>query len=122
MRGITVTLYERTQTGTDELNHPTYSETAVSIDNVLVAPVSSTELTETYNLTGRIAVYQLAIPKGDSHDWTAGQKVDFFGHSWRIIAMPEEGIDKLIPLSWNKKVKVEVYEQGDRFQAGSSGS
>ena len=121
MKGITVTLYERTQTGTDELNHPTYSETAVSIDNVLVAPVSSTELTETYNLTGRITVYQLAIPKGDSHDWAAGQRVDFFGHSWSIIAMPEEGIDKLIPLSWNKKVKVEVYEQGDRFQAGSSG-
>ena len=122
MKGITVTLYERTQTGTDELNNPTYTETATSIDNVLVAPVSSTELTEIYNLTGRKAVYQLAIPKGDAHGWTAGHRVDFFGQSWRIIAMPEEGIEQLIPLSWNKKVKVEIYEQGDRLQAGSSGS
>ena len=112
MKGITVTLYERTQTGTDELNHPIYAETATSVDNVLVAPVSSTELMEVYNLTGRKAVYQLAIPKGDSHDWAAGMRVDFFGQSWRIIAMPEEGIDKLVPLSWNKKVKVERYEQG----------
>ena len=112
MKGITVTLYERTQTGTDALNHPTYSETAVSIDNVLVAPVSSTELTEIYNLTGRKAVYQLAIPKSDTHDWIAGMKVGFFGQTWRIIAMPEEGIETLIPLSWNKKVKVERYEQG----------
>ena len=112
MKGITVTLYERTLTGTDELNHPIYTETATSVDNVLVAPVSSTELTEIYNLTGRKAVYQLAIPKGDSHDWTAGMKVGFFGQTWRIIAMPEEGIEKLIPLSWNKKVKVEQYEQG----------
>ena len=112
MKGITVTLYERTQTGTDALNHPVYTETAAAIDNVLVAPVSSTEVTEIYNLTGRKAIYQLAIPKGDTHDWTAGKKVAFFGETWRIIAMPEEGIEKLIPLSWNKKVKVERYEQG----------
>lgn len=112
MKGITVTLYERTLTGTDELNHPIYAETATSVDNVLVAPVSSTEFTEIYNLTGRKAVYQLAIPKGDSHEWTAGMKVGFFGQTWRIIAMPEEGIEKLIPLSWNKKVRVEQYEQG----------
>ena len=112
MRGITVTLYNRVQTGTDALNHPVYSETPVSVDNVLVAPVSATELTETYALTGRRAEYQLAIPKGDDNDWTAGNKVGFFGQLWRIIAMPEEGIEKLIPLSWNKKVKVERYEQG----------
>lgn len=112
MKGITVTLYERTQTGTDALNHPIYAETATSVDNVLVAPVSSTELMEVYNLTGRKAVYQLAIPKGDTHEWISGMKVGFFDQLWRIIAMPEEGIDGLIPLSWNKKVRVEQYEQG----------
>ena len=112
MKGITVTLYERTQTGTDALNHPIYAETAVSIDNVLVAPVSSTELTEIYNLTGRRAEYQMAIPKGDSHEWTAGKRVRFFNEDWRIIGLPEEGVEELIPLSWNKKVKVERYEQG----------
>ena len=112
MKGITITLYNRTQTGTDALNHPVYTETATTVSNVLVAPVSATEATDTYNLTGRRAEYQLAIPKGDTHDWTAGKKVSFFGKDWRIIAMPEEGIDKLIPLSWNKKIKVERYEQG----------
>lgn len=121
MTGITVTLYEIVPTGLDELNHPIYTETETSVDNVLVAPVSSTELTEIYSLTGRRAEYQLAIPKGDSHDWSAGKRVGFFGKTWRIIAMPEEGIDKLIPLSWNKKVKVERYEQGE-IRAGSSGS
>lgn len=112
MKGITITLYNRTQTGTDALNHPVYTETAVSVDNVLVAPVSSTESTEIYNLTGRKAVYQLAIPKTDANEWTAGKRVSFFGENWVIIALPEEGIDSLIPLSWNKKVKVERYEQG----------
>ena len=42
----------------------------------------------------------------------SGKKVSFFGQDWRIIEMPEEGIEWLIPLSWNKKVQVERYEQG----------
>lgn len=112
MNGITVTLYDRTETGRDALNHPIYSETAVPVDNVLVAPMSDEEVLQTYTLTGRNAVYQMGIPKGDSHDWTAGKKVSFFGEDWRIIGLPQEGIEKLIPLSWNKKVRVERYEQG----------
>ena len=112
MKGITITLYDRTQTDVDELNNPVYTETPVSVDNVLVAPVNSTEVLDTYNLTGRKAVYQLAIPKGDTHDWTAGKKVNFFGEDWRIIELELEGIEKLIPLQWNKKVRVERYEQG----------
>ena len=112
MRGIDITLYDREQTGTDALNHPVYKETAVTVSNVLIAPVSATESTEIYSLTGRRAEYQLAIPKSDTNDWTAGKRVSFFGKDWRIIAMPEEGIAALIPLSWNKKIKVERYEQG----------
>lgn len=112
MKGITITLYDRTITGTDPLNHPIYEETAVFIDNVLVAPMSTEEVLQTYTLTGRKAVYQIGIPKGDSHEWTAGKKVSFFGEDWKIIGLPEEGIDTLIPLDWNKKVRVERYEQG----------
>lgn len=112
MNGIMVTLYDRTETGTDALNHPIYTETAVTVDNVLVAPMSDEEVLQTYTLTGRRAVYQMGIPKGDTHDWTAGKKVNFFGENWRIIGLPQEGIEKLIPLSWNKKVRVERYEQG----------
>ena len=107
--GITVFLFDEYEMGVDDFNHPIYGERPVEVDNVLVAPMSSTELLETYNLTGRKAVYQLAIPKGDTHDWTAGKKVHFFGEDWRIIAIPTEGIEELIPLSWNKKVQVEHY-------------
>ena len=110
--GITITLYDLTQTGTDPLNKPVYAETPVQVDNVLVAPVSSTEQLETYTLTGRKAVYQLGIPKGDTHDWKAGKKVSFFGADWRVIGIPTEGIEEMIPLDWNKKVQVERYEQG----------
>jgi len=110
IRGITVTLYDRTQTGTDAFGAPVYTEAAAEVSNVLVAPMSSTELLDTYNLTGRKAVYQLGIPKGDTHEWTVGKRVSFFGEDWRIIAIPTEGIEDLVPLDWNKKVQVERYE------------
>jgi len=112
IKGITITLYDLTQTGTDPLNKPIYEEAPVQVDNVLVAPVNSTEQLETYTLTGRMATYQLGIPKGDTHEWKAGKRVSFFGADWRIIGIPTEGIEGLIPLSWNKKVQVERYEQG----------
>ena len=112
MRGITITLYEQTQTGTDALNAPIYTEEPVSVYNVLVAPMSTEEVLQTYTLTGRKAVYQMGIPKGDTHEWTAGKRVSFFGEDWRIIGLPEEGIEANIPLLWNKKVRVERYEQG----------
>ena len=112
MRGITVTLYDRTQTGTDALNKPVYTETPVAVDNVLVAPSSMVEVLEQFSLDGRKGEYVMAIPKGDTHEWISGKKVSFFGVDWRIIEMPEEGIEWLIPLGWNKKVRVERYEQG----------
>ena len=110
MRGITVTLYDRVEVGIDEFKAPIYEEEPVNVENVLVAPMSATELLDTYNLTGRKAVYQMGIPKGDNHDWSAGKRVSFFGYDWRIIELPQEGIDHLIPLSWNKKIQVERYE------------
>ncbi len=112
MNGITVILYNRELAGTDAFNHPIYEDVAVPVDNVLVAPMSDEEVLQTYTLTGRKAVYQMGIPKGDTHEWTAGKKVRFFGEDWRIIGANQEGIEHLIPLSWNKKVKVERYEQG----------
>lgn len=112
IKGITVTLYDLVRTGTDMLNKPIYAETPVQVDNVLVAPVSSTQQLETFSLTGRLATYQLGIPKGDTHNWKAGKRVSFFGADWRIIGIPTKGIEDLIPLGWNAKVQVERYEQG----------
>lgn len=109
LKGITVTLYERTQSGIDDFNSPVYTETPVSVNNVLVAPLSSQEITDTLNLYGAKAVYQLAIPKGDTHDWY-NKKVKFFNEYWKTVGIPLKGIDELIPGNWNTKVQVERYE------------
>lgn len=109
IRGITVTLYERTYSGADGFNHPTFTEIAKTVDNVLVSPASSQEILDATNLYGKKAIYTLAIPKGDTHTWE-DCKVSFFGEDWHVFGVPLEGIESNIPLAWNKKVTVERYE------------
>lgn len=109
IKGITVTLVTRKQDGTDPMGAPIYKNVDKSVDNVLVAPTSSDDIVNQQSLTGRKAVYTLAIPKGDTNDWE-GKEVKFFGQRWRVFGIPTQGIDDLIPLSWNKKVMVERYE------------
>lgn len=109
IKGMPVKLYERVLSGTDEFDHPVYTETPVIVENVLVAPASTTEILDTLNLTGKKAVYNIAIPKVDSHTWQ-DCRVDFFGQSWRVIGLPQKGIDENIPGAWNQKWMVERYE------------
>lgn len=109
IKGITATLYERKKTGEDPFGNPVYEEHPVEVENVLVAPASTTEVLDTLNLTGKKAVYNIAVPKGDEHIWK-DNRVDFFGASWRVIGLPQRGIDENIPLDWNDKWMVERYE------------
>lgn len=109
MKGITVILYEKTKIGEDGFNNPVFSETPVEVNNVLVAPASSDDITTEQDLQGKKEVYTLAIPKGDTHEWR-DRKVAFFGREFKTVNVPEEGIERLIPLSWNKKVRAERYE------------
>ena len=44
-----------------------------------------------------------------SHTWQ-DCRVDFFGQSWRVIGLPQQGIDENIPGAWNQKWMVERYE------------
>lgn len=107
LHGIPVTIYVKTETTKDEAGGPVYSETAETVENVLVHPATEQEITDTLNLTGRKAVYNLAIPKEDTHDWT-NVRVSFFGQDFRTIGAAVQGIDGLVPLEWNKKVRCEV--------------
>lgn len=109
IKGITVTLINKTKTGENPFGAPIFEEEEIEVQNVLVSPTSSDEVLNQQNLTGRTAVYTLAIPKGDTNTWE-NQEVRFFGKRWRVFGIPLEGIEELIPLQWNKKVTVERYE------------
>lgn len=108
LKGITITLHNKKIASADEFNRPIYQETPILVENVLVAPESNPEILSRLNLSGKKEVYVLAIPKGDTNNWT-DTKVEFFGKVWRTVGEPLEGIEGLIPLDWNKKVRVERY-------------
>lgn len=108
LKGITVTLIDKVETGKDPFGNPIYEDEEIEVNNVLVSPTSSDDIVNQLTLTGKKAIYTLAIPKGDTHNWE-DKKVRFFGKTWRTFGEPLEGIEELIPLNWNKKVTVEHY-------------
>lgn len=109
IKGITVKLINRVEVGKDPIGEPIYEEVPIEVENVLVSPTSSDDIVNNFELYGKKAVYTLAIPKGDTNNWTDA-KVEFFGETWRTFGLPLEGIEEMIPLDWNKKVQVERYE------------
>lgn len=109
IKGVPVVLIDRRVTGRDSFGHPKTEDVEITVENVLIAPASTEDITNQINLTGKKAVYTLAIPKGDTNHWE-NREVHFFGQRWRTIGLPLEGLDHLIPLEWNRKVQVERYE------------
>ena len=109
IKGITVTLINKKEVGKDPFGNPIYEDVEIEVDNVLVSPVSTEDIVHTLELTGKKAVYTLAIPKGDENDWEDAEVI-FFGQRWRTFGFVTQGIDHLIPGDWNKKVMVERYE------------
>lgn len=109
MNGVSVSLTVKTPDGVDALGCAKYTETSVQVDNVLIAPVSEQEATETLNLTGRRAVRELHIPKGDTHVWE-DTTVSYGGELWRTIGPVREYLEHLTPGPWNRSIQVERYE------------
>ena len=108
IRGVAIQLIERQKTGTDGFGKAVYEEAAETVENVLIGEPSTEEIVDTLELTGKHLAYTLAIPKGDNHVWE-GKKVRFWNETFQVIGNPTQGIEENIPLSWNKKVKVERY-------------
>ncbi len=109
MRGIPVVLHIKTQTGTDPFGAPIYEETTETVENVLIGEPQGDQIVNELQLYGRRLAYTLGIPKGDKHVWNDAE-VEFFGERFRAYGDVTQGIEELVPLSWNKKVKVERYE------------
>ena len=114
MRGVTVTLYEQTQTGVDEFGVPIYAETPVNVDDVLVGEPTTDDIAAATALYQKVIRYMLGIPKGDAHDWK-DKKVswsDAYGvtHVCKTFGYPITGVEANIPTRWHMKVRCEDYE------------
>lgn len=108
MKGTTVQVVVKTQTGTDPFGAPIYEESLEDVKDVLVGQPTTDDVTSTLELTGKKIAYVLGIPKGDAHIWT-DTDVIIWGERFRTIGFPQTGIQENIPLRWGQNVKVERY-------------
>lgn len=112
IKGITVTLHVLTEAGVDGFNQPVYTEETIDVDNVLVGEPSTDDVLSELQLNGKRLAYTLAIPKGDTNDWT-DTMVEFFDETFHTYGDVTQGIEDNIPGLWNKKVKVERYGEDE---------
>ena len=108
IKGIDVVLHVKSKTGEDPFGRPIYEESHTTVSNVLVTPAAAEAVIEELNLSGKRLEYLLCIPKGDTHVWE-DRIVEFFGKKWKTFGPVQEWIESMVPLSWNKQIKVERY-------------
>jgi hypothetical protein len=114
MLGITVTLYETTESGRDALNNPILIETPVQVENVLVGEPTSDDVVSSTAMFGKQIQFMLGIPKGDTHDWT-DKKVTWTAangttQTVRTFGFPIMGVEANIPGPWHMKIRCGAYE------------
>lgn len=112
MKGISITLHAVTQSGTDAFNNPTYTETDITVNDVLVGEPTTTDIENNLTVYGKKTAYTLAIPKGDTNTWEDANVTlpEPFTGNYKVIGKPIAGIEENIPLRWNKKVHLEQLE------------
>lgn len=91
---------------------PAGQKSPVNVDGVLVGQPTTEESAEAMNLFGKKVAYWLAIPKGNTHDWTDAYVTlpEPFSGVYRTVGWPVAGIEENIPLRWNKKVRLEAIQ------------
>lgn len=115
LKGITITLYEKTITGYDDFGAPVVETKPTTVDNVLVGEPSTDDITTSVSMYGKQISYMIAIPKGDNHDWVDSvvEWTDAYGitHKVKTFGFPITGIEANIPsqMPWHMKMRCETY-------------
>jgi len=109
IKGETVILIEKTETGVDAFGIPIYTETETVVDNVLIGSPTFDAAVSELNLTGKKLAFTLGIPKGDEHEWT-DTTVIIRGQKFKTYGFPLTQTAANVPGRWNTQVKVEAYE------------
>lgn len=102
-----VKLISKVKSGTDGFGMPTYTESEIDVLGVLVETLSSQDIVNDTDLSGKTMAYDLHIPKGDTHTW---EHTDVYvrNRKCRTVGLVREWSNP--PLDWNKSIKAEAYE------------
>lgn len=109
MRGETVILIDKVKTGTDAFGADVYSETEITVNDVIIGTPSTDDVVSDLNIYGKQLLFVLGIPKGDTHNWK-DKMVMIRGDKYRTYGFPLVQTEANVPGRWNAQVKVERYE------------
>ena len=107
IKGQTITLYSKTQTGSDPFGQAVYEETPVEVSNVLIAPIGADAAPKQDGLQNALEAYEIHIPKGDTNVWE-DCRVSFWGKTFRAVGAVKRYMDENTPTRWHMPVEVEV--------------
>lgn len=108
MTGEIVLVEEPAVAGVDEFNAIIYGKSGWSaIDNVLVSPSSTDNVTDTNRPDGKIVVYTLHFPKTFDES-LKGKKINVRGEVYKVIGDPKHYSAQATPGQWWMPVKVEA--------------
>lgn len=113
IKGQTITLYSKTQTGSDPFGQAVCEETPVEVSNVLIAPISADAAPEQDGLQNALEAYEIHIPKGDTNVWE-DCRVSFWGKTFQAVGAVKRYMEENTPLDWIGSIRVERYDRTDR--------
>lgn len=109
MKGTTIKLLVKTQTGTDPFGAPIYSTVWEDIPDVLVGTPTTDDIKTSVELYGKKIEYILGIPKGDTHNWIDADII-IWSQRYKSFGYPMTGEPENIPLRWGQNVRVTRFD------------
>jgi len=112
LHGVTIQIKIKGEATYNSFGEAIAAESWENVADVLVGLPTTEDMPAHGELLGRRVDYVLGIPKGDGHVWEDAEVIlpAPFAGRYRTVGFPVAGIEDMIPLRWNKKVKVERIE------------
>lgn len=106
MKGETVVVSTRVQSGKDMFGNAIYELDSLEVDNVLVAPGEVDDVIESTRPEGSEIHYTLYFPK--TFEWLGleNAEIEVRGESFKVIGRPNYWNPDVCPTDWNMVVKV----------------
>lgn len=109
IHGETVIVGFPEEKGRDSLNNPIIEWEDVEVSNVLVCPVTQSDMSEADRPNAVRVVYNLHFPKTFTGS-LRGCKVNVRGEWLGVVGDPRPYTDANVPGSWNMPVEVGVFD------------
>jgi hypothetical protein len=107
MIGMSITFTKQVAAGTDELNDPTYTTTDITVDDVLVAPITEpANARESQALEQSRDQVRVHLPKSNTEDISDSTFV-YEGKTFKVDSASVKFMDENTPTRWNTYFRAE---------------